>query len=112
MTDNFHRAILVDELADNGAKGVMINGWPVLLARVDGKYLAVIDRCTHAMSQLSTGRIRRGIVMCPLHGARFELVTGICIGQPYRPLRTFETRIADRWVEVSVPEEGSGLGDV
>lgn len=109
MTHSFHQAAKADEIAEGAAKGLIVNGWPVLLVRTEGKLLATIDRCSHAASELSTGRIRRGAVMCPLHGARFELATGRCVGGAYKALMTFETRLADDWVEVSVPDEAPGF---
>ena len=90
-------------------RAASINGWPVLLAMSDGKLHAMLDRCTHAASELSTGRIRRGAVMCPLHGARFDLTTGRCIGGPYDPLMRFETRIEGEWIEVAVPDAAPGF---
>jgi len=109
MAETFHRATAADEVPDGSATGLIVNGWPVLLARSEGKYLATIDRCPHAASELSTGRIRRGAVMCPLHGARFELATGKCIGGPYKPLMLFETRIIDDWIEIAVPDAAPGF---
>lgn len=110
MASSFHRAARSDAVAEGAAIGVVVNGWPVMLAHADGRYLATIDRCTHAASELSTGRIRRGSVMCPLHGARFELATGRCIGGTYKPLMLFETREdADGWIEVCVPDEAPGF---
>lgn len=109
MGESFHRAAQAEEIADGSAKGVIVNGWPVLLARSDGKLFATIDKCTHAASELHTGRIRRGAVMCPLHGARFELASGKCIGGAYKPLKTFETRLVEDWIEVQVPDEAPGF---
>jgi nitrite reductase/ring-hydroxylating ferredoxin subunit len=109
MGESFHRAARADEIAEGAAKGVIVNEWPVMIARADGKVLATIDKCTHAASELSTGRIRRGSVMCPLHGARFELATGRCIGGAYKPLIVFETRLLDDWIEVAVPDEKPGF---
>ena len=109
MANQFHQAIKAEELAEGAAKGCIVNGWPVMLAKSDGKLFATIDRCTHAASELSTGRIRRGAVMCPLHGARFELATGRCVGGAYKALITFDTRIEGKWVEVAVPEEQPGF---
>jgi nitrite reductase/ring-hydroxylating ferredoxin subunit len=108
MANQFHPAARADEIAEGSAMGCTVNGWPVMLAMSEGKLFATIDRCTHAASEVSTGRIRRGAVMCPLHGARFELASGRCIGGPYKPLMTFETRIEGEWVEVAVPEEQPG----
>lgn len=109
MERSYHRAIRADDIAEGSAKGLIINGWPVMLARTEGHLRATIDRCPHAASELSTGRIRRGTVMCPLHGARFELATGRCIGAAYPPLMTFETRLDDDWIEIEVPDAQPGF---
>jgi anthranilate 1,2-dioxygenase ferredoxin component len=83
MTETFHVAIAEVDFPEDGKFAAKIAGWHILIAKVEGTYHAVNDRCTHAASMLSTGRIRRGAVMCPLHGARFDLATGTCIGGPY-----------------------------
>jgi len=109
MDTSFHRAATAEEIAEGTAKGCIVNGWPVLLARSGGTVFATIDRCTHAASELSTGRIRRGAVMCPLHGARFELAEGKCIGGAYKALMTFATRLDGEWIEVAVPDGQPGF---
>jgi nitrite reductase/ring-hydroxylating ferredoxin subunit len=109
MQHSFHRAVRAEDIDEGKALGAIVNGWPVLLAMADGKVHATIDRCTHAASELSTGRIRRGAVMCPLHGARFELATGRCIGGTYKALMLFETRQDGDWIEVAVPDEQPGF---
>jgi len=90
-------------VAEGSSFASVIGGWPVLLARVDGRVCAVIDRCSHAASPLSEGRLRRGQIMCPLHGARFDLATGRCVGGPYEPLKTFAVREADGRITIDVP---------
>lgn len=82
---------------------IVVAGWPVLLARVEGRALAVVNRCTHAGSPLDAGRVRRGAILCPLHGARFDLASGRCLGGPYTPLKTLAVEEADGWVTVHVP---------
>lgn len=88
----------------------VVNGWPVLVCRDEGKIRALINRCTHAGAHLADGRVRRGVVMCPLHGARFNLDTGECLGgASYKPLKRFPWReTADGWIEVAVPDEAPG----
>jgi nitrite reductase/ring-hydroxylating ferredoxin subunit len=109
LSETYHRAAPDSEIGENGVIGVILNGWPVALCRADGKLFAVVDKCTHANSELSGGRVRRGSIMCPLHGARFELASGKCIGAPYRPLKTFALRVTDGWIEVAVPDTQPGL---
>ncbi len=110
MSENFLKAVQAADLADGQSIPVELNGWPVLVCRNEGQIYAVINRCTHASATLEEGRIRKGSVICPLHGARFELASGKCLGgAPYRPLKTFEAReTAEGWIEVAVPEEGPG----
>lgn len=88
---------------------VEVDGWPIALARTDGAVRAVINRCTHAAAAFAPGaRVRRGVLMCPAHGARFELTDGRCVGGLYRPLRLFACREADGWIEVETPDEPPG----
>jgi 3-phenylpropionate/trans-cinnamate dioxygenase ferredoxin subunit len=89
--------------ADGASVAVVANGWPVLVCKADGALHALANRCTHAASALTEGRIRRGVLMCPLHGARFELATGRCVGGPYAPLRRFPVRERDGELVVTVP---------
>ncbi|WP_235209585.1 Rieske (2Fe-2S) protein [Sphingobium sp. Ant17] len=54
--------------------------------------------------------MRRGAVMCPLHGARFKLDNGECLGGAgYKALKLYPWReSADGWIEVAVPDEAPG----
>ncbi len=108
----FNAAIAEADFPEDGKFAAKISGWHVLIAKVEGSYHAVNDRCTHAASPLSTGRIRRGAVMCPLHGARFDLATGTCIGGVYSPLRSFPLRIEAGMIEVAVPATAPGTADL
>ncbi len=103
MTGSVSLAIASATVAEGASVASVIGGWPVLLARVDGRVCAVINRCSHAASALSEGRVRRGQIMCPLHGARFDLATGRCVGGPYEPLKTFPVHEADGQITVEVP---------
>ena len=91
-----------------GKAAALLGGWSVLVLRADDGLHAVNDRCTHQASQLSPGRLRRGAIMCPLHGARFEAATGRCIGGAYADLRRFDLRVTDGTIEVAVPATPPG----
>ncbi len=100
------------DFPQDGKFATSVSGWNVLLTKVDGVYHAFNDRCPHAASMLSTGRIRRGHIMCPLHGAMFSLVTGVCAGGGYKDLRRFDVRIEHRHVAVAVPPTTPGMDDL
>lgn len=112
MSDTWHSLIPEAEFPAEGKLAAKVGGWHVLVARTDDGLFAVNDRCTHQAALVSTGRIRRGAVMCPLHGARFEMATGRCIGGAYKDLRTFPVRVEGGQIEVCVPDEQPGMEEL
>ncbi|MFC0202852.1 Rieske (2Fe-2S) protein [Novosphingobium soli] len=104
MTETYQALVAESEFPDDGKIAALLGGWSVLVVRVEDGYSAVNDRCTHQAALLSPGRIRRGAIMCPLHGARFEAATGRCIGGAYADLRSFPVRVVDGIIEVAVPD--------
>jgi 3-phenylpropionate/trans-cinnamate dioxygenase ferredoxin subunit len=104
MTGGFTPLLRESEFPESGKLTAVVAGWPVLVCRLDGAYRAVLNRCSHAASSLGEGRVRRGAIACPLHGAMFDLTTGQCVGGAYPPLMTFEVRVAQEWIEVRAPD--------
>ena len=77
--------------------------YAIAIFRVGDELLAVEDRCTHQDYPLSEGDVRGEEVTCPLHGACFNLRTGIATCGPCNgPVRTFPLRIVGDQVEVDL----------
>jgi 3-phenylpropionate/trans-cinnamate dioxygenase ferredoxin subunit len=112
MTGAYAALIAVADFPADGVHVATVNGWRVFVAKINDAFYAVNDRCSHAASMLSPGRIRGGHVMCPLHSARFNLATGACAGGAYPPIRTFPLRVVDGVIEVAVPVEAPGPSDL
>ncbi len=70
------RVAAVDELAGGRTLRVDAGGRPILLSRIDGRIHAIDAICSHAGGRLEDGEIANGRVVCPIHGARFDLATG------------------------------------
>ena len=105
MAETFDACALSD-LADGAKMRVNLGGEDILLCRMGEAIRAVRNMCTHAASTLEEGRLRNGILSCPLHGARFDLTDGgRCLGGAgYRPLTLYETQVQDGRVLVTVAE--------
>ncbi len=108
MSRTYFSAMRDADLAEGSRLVVTLKGWPILICRNEGVIFAVINRCSHAASALADGRIRCGAIMCPLHGARFDLASGRCIGAAYPPLATFAVRVDHGDIQVEVPDEVPG----
>ncbi|MCT2401723.1 Rieske 2Fe-2S domain-containing protein [Novosphingobium sp. HK4-1] len=108
METSWHALCHEAEFPDDGKLATQLGGWSVLVVKGDDGFHAVNDRCTHQAALLSPGRVRRGAIMCPLHGARFEVGTGRCIGGAYADLRRFDVRVVDGVIEVAIPVVAPG----
>lgn len=112
MSSTWHDVTAEAEFPAEGKLALQLGGWHVLVLRADdGSFRAVNDRCTHQAALLSPGRVRRGAVMCPLHGARFDVLSGKCLGGAYPDLRTFPVRVEAGRIEVDVPDAPPGPGE-
>jgi len=64
------------DVAIGTMKGYMVNQKQILIANVDGKYYAVDSICTHRFGYLPKGKLENNIVICPVHGAQYDVTTG------------------------------------
>jgi 3-phenylpropionate/trans-cinnamate dioxygenase ferredoxin subunit len=72
-----------------------------------GELHAIEDRCSHDDGPLCEGDWDTDdcIVVCPRHGARFDLTSGRPLSLPaYLPVRTFPVRVEDGMVVVDVAD--------
>lgn len=66
----------LDSLRKEGGNVVIGASQPIAVFHADGRWHAIENRCPHRDVPLEAGTVRNGEVICPLHGARFELSTG------------------------------------
>ena len=69
-------ALKASDLKDGEMKKVALRGRDLLVARVDGRFYCVDDRCPHLGGSLSRGRLDGTAVICPNHHSCFDLVDG------------------------------------
>lgn len=94
---DFEEIASIDDFQDADRLEVFVEDTPVLLIRVVDQYFAIEDVCTHDGQPLTDGCIEEGAIVCPRHGARFDLQTGKALCMPAtKPVRTFEVEVRDR----------------
>jgi 3-phenylpropionate/trans-cinnamate dioxygenase ferredoxin subunit len=90
----YYKICDVDELRDGEIKKVEIAGYEYLIARVEGRFFATDNFCTHEGGDLSRGHIEGNEVVCPLHAGRFKVETGeVASPPPDFPLETYPVKI-------------------
>src|SRR2546425_11419356 len=76
----FMKLATTDELEDQQAKLVEVEGQKIALFQVGEAFYALSDTCTHRGGPLSEGTVEGAEVTCPWHGARFVIKTGADMG--------------------------------
>jgi nitrite reductase/ring-hydroxylating ferredoxin subunit len=93
-------------LEEGGMAEVFISGKSILVCRTREGVFAVDGICTHAYARLREGRLRGNRIICPLHGASFDVRSGKVLGLPaIENLGTYRVRISAGAVEVEEPKE-------
>ncbi|MFA5312142.1 MAG: Rieske 2Fe-2S domain-containing protein [Methanomassiliicoccales archaeon] len=64
------------DLAEGGMVAVKAEGEEIVLCRYEGKVFAVSRRCGHEGAALNIGALGGHIIVCPLHYAQFDIITG------------------------------------
>jgi len=70
------RVASIDEVGEGRLRRVDADGRPLIISRINGKFAAIEAICSHAGGRLEDGEIEDGCVVCPVHGAIFDLATG------------------------------------
>jgi naphthalene 1,2-dioxygenase system ferredoxin subunit len=100
---HWHRAAALADVREGEIIGVRVRDASIALVRLDGHVYAIDNRCTHDFAFLSQGFLDGREVECPLHAARFDVVTGKCLAGPaMADVRTYPVRIADDEVQVGL----------
>jgi 3-phenylpropionate/trans-cinnamate dioxygenase ferredoxin component len=95
----------VEELPPGHVKIVWSGPLAIGVYNCGGKLYALEDRCSHDDGPLCEGDWDEDecIAICPRHGARFDITTGLPLSLPaYEPVETYPVRIDDGWVRVDV----------
>ncbi len=102
----FVRVCKVSDLSNPGKTIVKADGRTVALFQVAGQFWATDDRCTHDGGRLIGGQLEGYTLICPRHGARFDVRTGKALSQPASvDLAVHEVKIEGDDVLVRVSED-------
>jgi 3-phenylpropionate/trans-cinnamate dioxygenase ferredoxin subunit len=84
----------ISRIPNGTTQRVTVGGHDVLLCNVDGRVYAVEDVCTHDGGALDAGELEGCRIMCPRHGAYFDVTTGRALTLPaILPLPTYTVRL-------------------
>ena len=92
------------DLQPGQGRTVSVEGRSIALFNVGGEFYAIEDECTHEGGPLGGGVLRGNRVLCPWHGAEFDVTTGAVLSPPADyGVETFRVVVEAGEVKVELP---------
>ncbi len=100
----FLQVARVDEIPNGERLFLEVGSQPIVLFNIAGDFYAIGDMCTHDDGPLGDGKLDGFQVICPRHGARFDVSTGQALRPPaVAPTPSYPTRVVDGIIEIGIP---------
>jgi nitrite reductase/ring-hydroxylating ferredoxin subunit len=91
------------ELTQGSMRAYMLGSREIVLCHTRDGVFALDNICTHAQARMCEGRLRATRLICPLHGASFDVRDGRVLGPPALvALPVHAVRIVDGIIEVAI----------
>jgi 3-phenylpropionate/trans-cinnamate dioxygenase ferredoxin subunit len=102
----FVKVCRISDVPDPGKMVVEVDDRIVALFHVSGKFWALDDLCTHDGGTLADGELEGHTIICPRHGAKFDIRDGRALTMPATsPTAAHEVKIEGDDVLVRLKED-------
>ena len=102
----FYEIAPASEIPNGERLFVDIGDAAVVIFNIAGEYFAIGDLCTHDDGPLGDGDVEGFHVVCPRHGAEFDMRSGQAVGMPaVVDIPAYPVQVRDGMVFVGVPKE-------
>ncbi len=94
----------VSEVGSGERLFVEIDDQPIVIFNIAGDYYAIADLCSHDNGPLGEGELEDHQVICPRHGARFNVQTGKALTLPaVVDIPAYPVKVIDGEIHIGLP---------
>jgi 3-phenylpropionate/trans-cinnamate dioxygenase ferredoxin subunit len=95
----------VAELPDGERLFIEAAGRSIVIFNLAGKFYAIGDVCSHDSGPVGDGEIEEHEIICPRHGARFDIRTGKATSLPaVVDIPSYPVRVVGNMLEIGLPK--------
>lgn len=92
-----------NDIKPGEGKLIEVEGLEIALFNCDGSFYAIDNQCTHVGGPLCEGDLEGNKVICPWHGAEFDLKTGNALGPPAEEsVRTYTVKLDGDSIKIEI----------
>ncbi len=102
---DFVEVAAAEELPSGERLFVEIDTLPIVLFNIGGQLFAIGDVCTHDDGPLGDGELAGFEIICPRHGASFDVRNGKVISLPaIVDIPAYPVRVIDGQIQIGLPK--------
>ena len=109
MTENHYQLLTsVDQVPENKVSCFELDGQSIAVSQVKEKFYAVANKCSHANKTFDNGKMRGYKLICPMHGATFDIRDGSVLSLPAKkPIRSYSLKVEGDEIHIDLTEPSS-----
>ena len=94
------------ELPNGERLFVEVSDKPIVIFNIAGQFFAIGDVCSHDDGPLGDGDLEGYNIVCPRHGAEFDVRSGKVMQMPaVADIPAYPVRVVDGMIQVGMPKE-------
>ncbi|HTX89752.1 MAG TPA: non-heme iron oxygenase ferredoxin subunit [Anaerolineales bacterium] len=94
-----------DQLPEGERLFIEVEGRSIVIFKIAGQLFAIGDVCSHDGGPVGDGDIEGNEIICPRHGARFDIRTGKATSLPaVVDIPAYPVRVTDGMIEIGLPK--------
>jgi 3-phenylpropionate/trans-cinnamate dioxygenase ferredoxin component len=98
-----------DQLPNGERMFIEVEGKSIVILNLGGSLHAIGDVCSHDNGPVGDGEIEEHEIICPRHGARFDIETGKATSLPaVVDIPAYPVRVENGMIQVGFPKAKSG----
>ncbi|RPH69919.1 non-heme iron oxygenase ferredoxin subunit [bacterium] len=103
---NFYPIATTTDLPNGERLFVEIGKHTMVVFNIDGEIYAIGDVCSHDDGPVGDGELEGYEIICPRHGARFDVRSGKVLHFPaVEDIPAYPVRVIEDQIEVGIPRE-------
>lgn len=103
--DDYNQVARLDELPQGKTLCVDVEGREILLCHTAEGVFAVDNLCSHADARLCEGKLKGQKILCPLHGAAFDVRDGSALTRPaVTPIASHSVKLENNAILIAVAD--------
>ena len=96
----------VEELRAGERLFIEIDEKRIVILNINGQYYAIADICSHDDGPVGEGALEGFEIICPRHGARFDIRTGKVLALPaFVDIPAYPVRLVGDQIEIGIPAQ-------